>query len=82
MVATRKEKIVFNAELRQADAIRDLVAAGRYRSASEFLRDAVELKLADLRRARLEEQLDRYCELGYAEQDDGLIDAQALDEED
>jgi Arc/MetJ-type ribon-helix-helix transcriptional regulator len=82
MVATPKVKTVFSAERRQLSAIEALVEAGRYRSASEFLREAIDEKLERLRGSRLAEQVARYCAGGRAQEDLDLIGAQALDSED
>ena len=76
-----KRKVVFNAETQHLTQIQALVRAGRYASASEFLRDAIDEKLATLGRAQLAEQVARYCTTGHADEDEGLIAAQAIDED-
>ncbi|HEY3359791.1 MAG TPA: ribbon-helix-helix protein, CopG family [Polyangia bacterium] len=78
----RKTKIVFTAESYQVEAIAELVRQGGYRSATEFLRQAIDEKLDRLRRDRLAEQVERYCAAGHADEDEGLIDAQAFGEDD
>ena len=76
-----KKRTVFTAEPDQLEQIESLVRDGRYRSASEFLREAIDHRLADIEAMTLAEQVERYCEDGHAAEDVGLIDAQALDEE-
>lgn len=76
-----KRKAVFTAEPDQLDRIQEVVRRGRYRTSSEFLREAIDEKLERLRRAFLAEQVARYCSEGYAGEDEGVIGAQAFDEE-
>lgn len=74
-----KKKIVFVAETGQVYGIRDHVKNGRYRNASDFLREAVNEKLARLRRERLTKQVANYCnETGDASE---FIAVQAFDPE-
>lgn len=76
-----KRKIVFNAETHHLEQIQALVRTGAFASASEFLRAAIDDKLAALGRTRLCDQVARYCTGGHAEEDDDLIEAQAIDRE-
>lgn len=72
-----KAKVVVNAEKRQLDEIERLVKAGSYASVSEFMREAVDEKLARLQEIRLAEQVARYSALGYSAEDPDLVAAQA-----
>ncbi len=74
-----KRKAVFTAEPDQLDQIQEIVRRGRYRSSSEFLREAIDEKLDRLRGDLLAEQVARYCAGRYAGEDDGLIAGQAFD---
>jgi Arc/MetJ-type ribon-helix-helix transcriptional regulator len=56
-----------------------MVRSGKYRSTSEFLREAIDEKLHRLQRERLTEQVERYCSEGYADEDGDLLEAQAFD---
>ena len=76
-----KRKTVFTAEPEQLLRIQEMVRRGKYRSSSEFLREAIDEKLNRLRGDLLAEQVARYCEKRYAEEDEGLIAHQAFDEE-
>jgi Arc/MetJ-type ribon-helix-helix transcriptional regulator len=76
-----RKKVVFTAEPDQLDQIQEMVRKGRYRSSSEFLREAIAEKLDRLRDDLLAERVARYCEERYADGDDGLILRQAFDEE-
>ena len=80
-MADRKRKAVFTAEPWQLAQIQALVDDGRFRSTSEFLREAITDKLQALQHSRLGEQLGRYCAAGHGDEDGDLIDAQAFDEE-
>jgi Arc/MetJ-type ribon-helix-helix transcriptional regulator len=80
MVQT-KQKTVFTAEPEQLEEIRKVIRSGKYRSTSEFLREAVDEKLQRMRRERLAAQLERYCTEGYACEDRGLEENQAFDRE-
>jgi Arc/MetJ-type ribon-helix-helix transcriptional regulator len=77
----QKRKAVFTADPRQLERIDALVRAGRYRSASEFLREAIDEKLHALAGQRLKEEVARYCAEGYGDEDRALVDMQAFDEE-
>jgi Arc/MetJ-type ribon-helix-helix transcriptional regulator len=76
-----KKKAVFTAEPDQLNQIQEMVRRGKYRSSSEFLREAIDEKLDRLRGDLLAEQVARYCENRYADEDEGLIPRQAFDEE-
>jgi Arc/MetJ-type ribon-helix-helix transcriptional regulator len=76
-----KKKVVFTAEPDQLDQIQEMVRRGRYRSSSEFFREAIDEKLDRLRGDLLVEQVSRYCEERYAGEDEGFIPRQAFDEE-
>ncbi len=75
------KKIVVTAAPEQLDQIRRVVRSGRYRSSSEFLREAIEEKLDRLSGDLLAEQVAGYCERRYAQEDEGLIAGQAFDPE-
>lgn len=77
-----KKKAVFTAAPEQLEEIEAEVRSGRYRSTSEFLREAIREKLARLRRERLAEQVASYCAEGRSLEDGEMIGSQALDEED
>lgn len=79
MVQT-KRKTVFSADATQLEQIQDAVRRGQYRTSSEFLREAIDEKLAKLRRDRLVEQVADYCDAGFAREDEDLIAAQALED--
>jgi Arc/MetJ-type ribon-helix-helix transcriptional regulator len=80
-MATRKVKTVFTAELRQIQAIRALVKAGRYRSPSQFLREAIEERLERIRNDHLAAEVERYCREGHGDEDNDLIAMQAFPED-
>jgi len=79
-MATSKQKAVISARKEDLDEIALLVKGGRYRTVSEFVREAVAEKLARLRRARLAEQVARYCDEVSRAEDAELIAWQAFDE--
>lgn len=72
---------MFTAEPAQIRRIEKLVDAGRYRSTSEFLREAIDRRLEELDAEALAEQVERYLRAGHAGEDADLVDAQALPEE-
>ena len=78
-MAIPKRKAVFTAERAQLERIEELVKAGRYRTSSELIREAIDEKLERVRRDVLNEQVARYCDAGYAAEDPELVDVQALD---
>lgn len=77
-----KKKVVFTAEPTQLEQIEAVVHAGKYRSASEFLREAIDEKLRRLRQERLEAQVASYCAEGYGDEDRDLVEFQAFDRDD
>ncbi len=81
-MAATKQKMVFTAEAHQLEEIQAVVREGQYRSASEFLREAIDEKLARLRIDRVAEQVERYCAEGYGNEDRDLAEHQAFDSND
>ncbi len=77
-----KRKAVFTAEPTQLDQIEAVVRSGKYRSASEFLREAIDEKLRSLMQERLEAQVASYCAEGYGDEDRVLAESQAFDRDD
>lgn len=80
-MAISKRKAVFTAEPSQLERIQEIVQRGRYRSSSELIREAIDEKLERVRQDLLAEQVASYCEYGYAEEGDDLVEIQALDPE-
>ncbi len=78
-MATKKRKAVVNAEEAQLERIQRLIDEGRYRTISEFVREALDEKLGRIEEGRVAEAVERYCEAGHADEDGDLIDAQAFD---
>jgi Arc/MetJ-type ribon-helix-helix transcriptional regulator len=78
MVATTKRKTVINAEASQIERVQPLIDAGRYRTLSEFVREAMDEKLQRIERERIAEAVERYCTAGHAAEDLDLIDEQAF----
>jgi Arc/MetJ-type ribon-helix-helix transcriptional regulator len=74
-----KAKSVINVEKHQLLEIERLVRLGDYASAAEFVREAVDEKLARLREARLGEQVAGYAAAGHSEEEPDLVAAQAFD---
>ena len=72
-----KRKAVVSADADQLGAVKDLVQQGRYRTVSEFVREAMSEKLERLRRDELADQVTRYSE--EEDRDDELIAWQAFD---
>ncbi|MGB3563596.1 MAG: hypothetical protein WBH85_02925 [Thermoanaerobaculia bacterium] len=81
MMAPTKKKTVFNANPGQLEEIRAVVSTGRFRSASELLREAIDEKLERLRRERLEAQVESFVAEPNEAWDDELVDLQAFDSE-
>ena len=79
MMPQVKRKAVFTAEADQLEHIQAVVRSGRFRSTSEFLREAIDEKLERLRREGLVRQVARYCESGYAGEDADIVAVQAID---
>ncbi len=76
---TVKRKAVINAEKSQLDRVQALIESGRYRTVSEFVREAVDEKLERIEQARIAVAVERYVAAGHADEDGDLIDAQAFD---
>ncbi|MGH7856389.1 MAG: hypothetical protein ACREQY_03595 [Candidatus Binatia bacterium] len=76
-----KRKTVINAEASQIERVRPLIEAGRYRTLSEFVREAMEEKLRRLEQEQIADAVERYCAAGYADEDVELLGAQAFDAE-
>lgn len=74
-----KKRTVVNAEPRQIERAMALVRQGRYRTLSDFVREAVDEKLARIDDALLEDEVARYCAAGHAAEDVELIGAQDFD---
>ena len=77
-MVTTKRKAVINAEAAQIARVQPLIDAGRYRTLSEFVREAMDEKLQRVERERIAEAVERYCAAGHAAEDLDLIDAQAF----
>ena len=78
IVGTTKRKAVINAEASQIERVQPLIDAGRYRTLSEFVREAMDEKLQRIERERIAEAVERYCAAGHAAEDIELITAQAF----
>ncbi|MGH7857003.1 MAG: ribbon-helix-helix domain-containing protein, partial [Candidatus Binatia bacterium] len=78
-VASTKRKAVINAEKSQLEQVQRLVADGRYRTVSEFVREAVAEKLERIEQDEVSEAVARYCAAGHAGEDVELIGAQAFE---
>jgi len=78
-VKSAKQKAVVNAEKSQLDRVQRLIDNGRYRTVSEFVREALDEKLRRIEQDRIAEAVARYCAAGHADEDTDLIDAQAFD---
>ena len=79
IVGTTKRKAVINAEVTQLERVQPLIDAGRYRTLSEFVREALDEKLQRIEGERIAEAVERYCAAGHAAEDLELIGAQAFD---
>ena len=69
---------MINAEASQIERVQPLIDAGRYRTLSEFVREAMDEKLQRIERERIAEAVERYCAAGRAVEDLDLIDIQAF----
>ena len=78
-MGTVKRKAVINAEASQIDRVQPLIDAGRYRTLSEFVREAMDEKLQRIEQERIAEAVERYCVAGHAGEDIELINGQAFD---
>ena len=74
-----KRRTVINADASQIAKVARLVEEGRYRTVSDFVREAVDEKLVRIEDALLEDEVARYCEGGHADEDSELIAVQAFD---
>jgi Arc/MetJ-type ribon-helix-helix transcriptional regulator len=74
-----KERAVVNAYAHQLRRVEKLVASGRYRTLSDFVREALDEKLARAEEELLADEVERYCAAGYAHEDADLVAAQAID---
>ena len=75
-----KRRTVISAEPEHVRRAEALVAAGRYRTLSDFVREAMDEKLARLEQEMLVDEVARYCAGGHGRDDDrDLIAAQAFD---
>jgi Arc/MetJ-type ribon-helix-helix transcriptional regulator len=75
-----KRRTVINAEPRQVERAMVLVARGRYRTLSDFVREAMDEKLARVEEALLVDEVARYCAEGHAGEDADLITAQTVEQ--
>lgn len=71
--------MVVNAERFQLERVEQLVEQGRYRTVSEFMREAVDEKLERVEQDRIAEAVERYCAAGHADEDSDLVEGQAFD---
>jgi Arc/MetJ-type ribon-helix-helix transcriptional regulator len=78
-VKTAKRKAVINAEKSQLDRVQSLIDSGRFRTVSEFVREALDEKLERIEQERIAEAVERYVATGHADEDSDLIAAQAFD---
>jgi len=74
-----KRRTVVNAEPRQIERAMLLVQQGRYRTLSDFVREAIDEKLARIDEALLEDEVARYCAAGHGVEDADLVESQAFD---
>ena len=76
-----RRKAVINASVEHLAEIQSLVRRGRYRTVSEFAREAIAEKIERLRAEELVRQVERYCGEVRRDEDEDLVAAQALPEE-
>jgi Arc/MetJ-type ribon-helix-helix transcriptional regulator len=74
-----KRRTVVNAEPRQVERAMLLVAQGRYRTLSDFVREAMDEKLARVEESLLADEVARYCTEGHAGEDTELIAGQTIE---
>jgi len=77
-MADRKRKAVISAREEDLAAVEALVRQGRYRTVSEFVREAMAEYLERVRREQLAEQVTRYCDEVRPDEDAELIGWQAF----
>ena len=73
-----KRRAVVNADAGDFRRVEELVASGRYRTVSDFVREAVHEKLVRAEAEVLKDEVARYCAAGHADEDQDLIRAQAF----
>lgn len=78
-MSATKQKVVINAEQSQLRRVQGLIGGGRYRTVSEFVREAIEDKLERIEQDHIAEAVERYCAAGHAHEDIDLIEAQAVE---
>jgi len=78
-MGTPKRKTVINAEASHIERVQPLIASGRYKTLSEFAREAMEDKLKQVEEELVAEAVERYCAAGHTDEDAELIEAQAFD---
>jgi Arc/MetJ-type ribon-helix-helix transcriptional regulator len=74
-----KRRAVVNAHADQLRRVEQLVARGRYKTVSDFVREAMDEKLARVEDELLADEVERYCAAGYASEDADLVAVQAID---
>ncbi len=77
-MGTTKKKTVINAEAAQIERVQPLIDGGRYRTLSEFVREAMDEKLQRIEHELIGEAVERYCAAGHAAEDAELIGIQAF----
>lgn len=73
-----KQKTVINAEKSQIERVKRMVDSGRYRTVSEFVREALAEKLERIADERIAEAVERYCASGHEGEDIEFINSQAF----
>ncbi len=79
-MGVKKQKAVVNLETDQLVQAEQWVRAGRYRTLSALMREAIADKLVALSQSRVAEQVERYCANELDHEDDELIAAQRVEE--
>lgn len=77
-MGTAKHKAVISADAEHLAEVEILVRDGKFRTISEFVREAMREKLERTRATRLAEQVSEYCRHGYQHEDSDLVAAQAF----
>lgn len=72
-----RRKAVINASSEHLSLIQDLIRRRRYRTVSEFAREAIAEKIERLRQEELVGQVERYCAELNRDEDEDLVGAQA-----
>jgi len=73
-----KRRTVINAEPGQVERAMRLVAQGSYRTLSDFVREAMDEKLARIEESLLADEVASYCAAGHAGEDTELVAAQSI----